>query len=771
MNQVFTPKFGIGAPVRRKEDQAFLTGAGRYVGDITPQGTLYGYVLRSPIAHAKMTLGPLDAAKAADGVRLVLTAPDVAELGNLPTTGTAKQIDGSFPTVPPRPLLCGDIVRHVGDPIAFVVAESLDAAKSAAELIEVDFDPLDVVVDTMAALEDGAPLVWPELGTNKAFEYGLGDREKTEAIFAKADIVSTTTIVNNRVVCNYMETRGCVGEYDEAADRYTMTTGSQGVHKIRDILANHIFKIDASKFHIITPDVGGAFGTKNFVFHEHALTLVAAKALGLPVKWVCERTEHFLIDPHGRDHVSTASFAMTKDGRIQAMKVDFVAAMGAYLSQFGPFIPWLAVTMSTGTYAIDTMYVRCVGSFTNTVPTDAYRGAGRPEGAYLVERLADVAARDAGLSPAEFRRRNFIAPHAMPYMTQSGRNYDSGEYAAHMDEAMGRADWDGFEARAAESARSGKFRGIGMATYVEACAFAGSEPANLVLDETGLVTLLIGTQTGGQGHATAYGQVVADVLGITLDRYECVQGDTDRVLSGGGTGGSRSIPIGLPSVEVASKTLSKQIKDIAADKLEVSAADLELVGGSVRVVGTDKSMTLAEVAKAADDKDKLRAHGEVKQNEATYPNGTHVCEVEVDPETGVTTILRYTIVDDFGVTVNPLLLAGQVHGGACQGIGQALMESTVYDESGQLLSASFMDYQMPRASDMPDFDFKTRNVPSPTNALGIKGAGEAGSIGSSPSVMNAVADALRRGCGVKHIDMPATPGRVWAAIQVAKAAS
>lgn len=768
MNQIFTPKFGIGAPVRRMEDQAFVTGTGQYVADITPAGTVCGYVLRSPIAHANMVMGSLDDARAAEGVHLILTAADVADLGNLPTTGMMKQIDGTFPTVPPRPLLCSDIVRHVGDPIAFVVADTLDAAKSAAELIELDFDPLDVVVDTEAALEDGAPLVWPELGSNKAFEFGLGDKDRTDTIFAEADIVSTTRIVNNRVVCNYMETRGCLGEYDPVEDRYTITTGTQGGHKIQSILAEHIFKTDPSKFRVITPDVGGAFGTKNFVFHEHPLCLVAAKRLGRPVKWICERTEHFLIDPHGRDHVSTASFAMNNDGRILAMKVDFIAAMGAYLSQFGPFIPWLAVTMATGTYDIDCMHVRCVGSYTNTTPTDAYRGAGRPEGAYLVERLVDVAARDTGLSVAEFRRRNFIQADAMPYRTQAGRNYDSGEYAAHMDEAMQRADWDGFEARLEDSKKAGKYRGIGMATYVEACAFAGSEPANLILDETGLVTLLIGTQTGGQGHATAYGQVVADVLGITLDQYECVQGDTDRVLAGGGTGGSRSIPIGLPSVEVASKTLSKQIKEIAADKLEVSVSDLELVDGTVRVVGTDRSMTLSEVARATDDADKLKANGEVKQDEATYPNGTHICELEVDPQTGATTIERYTIVDDFGVIVNPLLLAGQVHGGAAQGIGQAFMESTVYDESGQLLSGSFMDYQMPRAADIPSFDFQTRNVPSPTNAMGIKGAGEAGSIGSSPCVMNALADALWRGCGVPNIDMPATPVKVWEAIQAAR---
>lgn len=770
MNQMFTPKFGIGAPVRRKEDQAFVTGAGQYVADIAPAGAVHAYVLRSAVAHAKISLGSLEDARAADGVHLVWTADDVTGLGHLPTTGMMPQVDGTMPKVPPRPLLCSDVVRHVGDPIAFVVADSVDLAKSAAELIEVDYEPLDAVVDTEAALEEGTPLVWPEFGTNKAFEFGLGDEAATDAVFESADIVSTIKIINNRLVCNYLETRGCVAEYDAAEDRYTLTAGTQGGHGVRDILANHLLNIDESKLRIITPDVGGGFGTKNFVLQEFPLCLTAAKDLGRPVKWVCERTEHFLIDPHGRDHVSTASFAMDKDGRIQAMKVDFISAMGAYLSQFGPFIPWLAVTMATGTYAIDTMYVRCVGSYTHTVPTDAYRGAGRPEAAYLIERLADVAAKDAGLTPDEFRRRNFITPDQMPHKTPAGRNYDSGEYAAHMDEAMTRADWAGFEGRAAASAAAGKYRGIGMATYVEACAFAGSEQANVVLNEDGIVTLLIGTQSNGQGHATAYGQVVADVLGIDLDQYECIQGDTDVVLQGGGTGGSRSIPIGLPSVEAASVTLAQQIKEIAADKLEVSAADLELVEGTVRVVGTDQSVTLAEVARIADDPDKLKAKGEVKQDEATYPNGTHICEVEIDPETGTTHIERYTIVDDFGVTVNPLLLAGQVHGGVVQGIGQALLESTVYDADGQLLSGSFMDYQMPRAADMPSFDFMTRNVPSPTNALGIKGAGEAGSIGSSPAVMNAVADALESGCGTRAIDMPATPIRVWTAIQAAKSA-
>jgi carbon-monoxide dehydrogenase large subunit len=481
---------------------------------------------------------------------------------------------------------------------------------------------------------------------------------------------------------------------------------------------------------------------------------------------VCERSEHFVADAHGRDNLAVAEVAMDADGRFLALKVDLIAAMGAYLHQYGPFIPYLGLTMSTGLYDIPALHAVLKGVYTHTVPTDAYRGAGRPEAAYLLERLVDKAAAEMDLSPAEIRRRNFIATEALPYTTPTGRMYDTGEFAAHMDKALAAADWDGFEARARASAEAGKYRGIGMATYVEACAFAGSEEATVELGLDGSLTLLIGTQSNGQGHATAYGQIIAEQFGVDLDKVTTIQGDTDRVRKGGGTGGSRSIPIGLPSVLEASKSLVKKVKDLAADKLETGVEDLELMDGSVRVVGTDRAVTLAEIA--AGTGEPLAAREAVKQAEATYPNGTHICEVEIDPDTGETRIVDYVIVDDFGVTVNPLLLAGQVHGGVVQAIGQALMEHTVYDADGQLISASFLDYQMPRAADIPDIRFETRNVPSTTNALGIKGAGEAGTIGACPAVMNAVNDALRRGAGVAQIDMPATPSRIWEAIAAAR---
>lgn len=765
MNEMVQKKFGMGAPVRRKEDAAFVTGHGHYVDDYRPEGTLYAYVLRSPVAHARFTLGDLTAAREAPGVKLVLTAADIADTNQMPTKAVMPQVDGTKHAVPPRPVLCSDTVRHVGDGIAFIVAETLNDAKSAAELIEVDYDPLDVVVSTAGALEPGAPLVWPEMGTNRAFTLGHGDKDKTDAAFAAAARVSRIEVTNNRLVANYMEPRGSVAEYDKSTGRWTLTVGTQGGHGIRDVIAEDILKIDPARLRVVTPDVGGGFGTKIFVYREYPLCMIAAERLGRPVKWISERTEHFLGDAQGRDNVTTAEVALDADGKFLGLRVHVIANMGAYLHQFGPFIPWVGTTMSTGLYDIPALHVTVDGVFTNTLPVDAYRGAGRPEAAYLIERLVEKAARDLGLSSDEIRRRNFIPPTKLPYTTPTGRMYDTGEFEGHMQKAMEVADWAGFEARARESEANGRYRGIGMCCYVEACAFPGSEEATVELGTDGSVTLLIGTQTNGQGHATAYGQIVAEELGIDLDKINLVQGDTDRVPNGGGTGGSRSIPLGLPSVLGASKSLVKKIKDVAADRLEVGASDLELAGGEVRVVGTDRAMTLAEVAAASSGP--LSARDEVKQAECTYPNGTHVCEVEIDPETGVTHVVNYVIVDDFGVVVNPILLAGQVHGGAAQAIGQALMESTVYDESGQLVTASFLDYCMPRAGDLPPFHFETRNVPSTTNALGIKGAGEAGTIGGCAAVMNAVEDALRRGVGVEHIDMPATPLRVWQAIQSA----
>jgi len=506
-----------------------------------------------------------------------------------------------------------------------------------------------------------------------------------------------------------------------------------------------------------------------FAYREYALVIEAAKRLGRPVKWTGDRNEHFLTDAQGRDNVSVGQMAMDENGRFLALKVDVIANMGAYISQYGAEIPYTGTTMSTGVYDIQALDVEVLGVYTNTAPVDAYRGAGRPEAAFLVEKLVDACARDMGLGRDEIRRRNFIRPEQFPYRTQTKRLYDVGEFDGHMTAAMERAGWSSFEERLAASKKAGRIRGIGMATYIEACAFPGSEPAFVQLNGDGTVTLKIGTQTTGQGHATAYAQIVAEKLDMPIEKIVTRQGDTDDIEEGEGTGGSRSIPLGGVSASRAGEALAEKIRRIAADELEASPLDIELREGAARIVGTDRSIGYAEVAKAAKKPEDLQGMGDFVQDEATYPNGTHVCEVEIDPETGATEIVGYTIVDDFGVTVNPVLLAGQMHGGVAQGLGQALREDTVYGEDGQLLTASFMDYAMPRAADFPFFDFDTRNVPSTTNAMGIKGAGEAGTIGAAPAALNAVSDALWRAYGIGHIEMPATPARIWAAIQAATA--
>lgn len=758
-------KFGIGASVKRIEDEALVAGRGRYVDDVAPAGALRAVVLRSAMAHARFTLARLEEARARSGVALIITHADIADLGHLPCEAERPNADGSPLVIPPRPLLARDTVRHVGDPVAFVVAETPEAAQDAAEAIEIDYRPLPACVGTATALEADAPLVWPEAGTNLAFHYAVGDRERTAAAFAAAQHVVELTLVNQRLVANYMETRGCVGAYDPETERWTLTAGTQGGHGIRDSIAEAILHVDPARIRVVTPDVGGGFGPKAFVYAEYPLALVAAQRAGRPVRWTCGRGEQFLIDAQGRDNVTTGKLALDGDGRVLAMTVDLVANMGAYLSPFAPYIPSGGVSMTTGLYDIPAITVDARGVYTNTVPVDAYRGAGRPEAAFLIERLMDVAARDLGLKPEEIRRRNFI--QALPYRTPTGRHYDTGDFDRHLTLALERADQAGFPARLEASRVAGKLRGFGFATYVEACAFPGSEAANLELNPDGTVTLLIGTQTNGQGHATAYGQIVAALLGIEVEKVVTVQGDTDRVRTGGGTGGSRSIPLGAASVDLAAKMLVEKIKLLAADHLEAAAGDLELTGGAVRVVGTDRALSLAGVAALAPDKAARSGHGEFHQPECTYPNGTHVAEVEIDPETGAVALVAYTAVDDFGVTVNPILLAGQVHGGIAQGAGQALMEEAVYDGEGQVLTGSFMDYAMPRAATLPFLDVSTANVPSTTNRLGIKGAGEAGTIGATPAVANAVVDALDRARGIRHLDMPFTPERVWRALRSA----
>ncbi|MEO9527631.1 xanthine dehydrogenase family protein molybdopterin-binding subunit [Roseibium sp.] len=765
MNQMVTPKFGVGAALRRKEDEPLLTGRGIYTADYKPDGCLHGYVLRSAMAHARIRLDNVEDVRAMDGVRQVLTGAELAGR-TMPCKALLKQIDGSRFRVPEQPVLCADEVRYVGDAIAFVVADDLQTARSAAEALEVDYDALDVVVGIENALAPDAVKVWPDFGTNVAFTYGQGDQARTEEAFSGADKIVSVDLVNNRVVANYMELRGCVAEFDPESGRFKLTLGTQGGHGMRNVICE-ILDLPEEDLQVITPEVGGGFGTKGFCYREYPLAMIAAKQLGRPVRWAGERMDHFVTDAHGRDNLSHAELALDSDGRILGLRVDVKAAMGAYLHQFGPFIPYVGTSMTSGLYDIPAVFAKVEGVYMNTVPTDAFRGAGRPEAAYLIERLIEKAGEETGLGPVEIRRRNFIRPEQLPYTTGTGRMYDTGDFAGHLDRALEVAGWADFKARQQASAANGKYRGIGICSYVEACAFPGSEEATLELDASGGLTLLIGTQTNGQGHATAYSQVVAEQFGVTIEDIEFIQGDTDRVRKGGGTGGSRSIPIGLPSVRDASIALVKKVKELAADKLEAGIEDLELDSGVVRVVGTDQQVTLAEIAASAGET--LKASEEVSQSEATYPNGTHIGEVEVDPETGDVKVVNYVIVDDFGVTVNPILLVGQVHGGTVSAISQALCEHTVYDDDGQLLTASLLDYQMIRAGDLPEIRFETRNIPSTTNAMGIKGAGEAGSIGGCASVMNALQMALREGAGVTDlIDMPATPLRVWEAIQAAR---
>ncbi len=759
-----TMKFGFGQPLTRKEDDTLLRGAGRYIADVMPANPLHAVMVRSPHAHARFRIGDLAKVKATPGVRLVLTAADISGLGPLPTPGVLPDVDIK---VPVYPILAKDVVRHVGDAVAFVVADSIDAAKDAAEAIEIEWNELPHVIGAVAALKPNAPKVWADRPGNLAFETSAGDASATKEAFAKAAKIVELTIVNQRLVTNYLDTRGVVAEYD--GERYTLTLGSQGSHIIRDIICG-VMNLPPDKMRVITPDVGGGFGTKLFPYREYALAAVAAERLRKPVRWVCDRSEHFLGDSHGRDNISTARLAVDDKGRFLALELDIIADMGAYLSCYGPYIPWLGVGMATGSYDIPIAHIRLRAAYTNTVPVDAYRGAGRPEASYLIERVVDAAAHDLDIAPDTIRRKNLIKPKALPYKTPTGKIYDSGDFPGALARAQELVDWDGFNKRATQSKRAGRLRGIGIATYIEACGNNGPETATLTLDRDGGVTLLIGSQSTGQGHATSYAQLISERLDLPPERVRVIQGDTDRIKSGAGTGGSSSIPVGGVSVDRASKKLASQIKEIAADALEAAAGDLEIADGTVRVAGTDRMITFADLAAhPRGTSDKLRAAEEFSVEPPTFPNGTHIAEVEIDPDTGTTSILRYVVVDDFGATLNPLLLAGQVHGGAVQGIGQALMEDTVYDTStGQLLSASFMDYAMPRAEHAPDFVFETRNVPCKTNPLGVKGAGEAGAIGSCPAVMNAIVDALWRSHRIRHIDMPATPQRIWQAIAQAR---
>jgi carbon-monoxide dehydrogenase large subunit len=761
-------KFGIGQPVRRKEDERFLRGRGRYVDDISVAGQLHGLVVRSPHAHAEIRRIGVEGAKASPGVVDVLTGYDyrAESLGPIPCMAEI----GCDVIKPVRWPLQTERVRHVGDPVAFVVADSLAAARDAAELVEVDYEPLPVLTETARALDPEAPRIWPEAPENQSFHFQAGDRAKVAEAFSGAAHVVELELVNNRVVVAPMEPRVALAEHDPAEESLTLRLSGQAVHGLRGQLANRVFDVPEEKIRLIAPDVGGGFGMKNFLYPEYILAMWAARKLGRPVRWVSERGEGFLSDSQARDQINRVALALDAEHRFLALRIDSIANMGAYLSTNGPLIPTRpTMVVLGGCYRIPAIDFQVRGVFTNTVPTDAYRGAGRPEASYIIERLVDHAAHQLRLDPAELRRKNFIRPDDMPYRTALGQTLDCGDFSAVMDTALERADRAGFPTRYSEAENRGKIRGLGMASYYEATLGIPQEAAELRFEEDGAVTLLIGTMSNGQGLETGYAQILNELLGVPPDKMRMVQGDTALVPTGGGHGGSRSTQLGGGALFRAAEEVREKGRGLAAEHLETAAADIGFEDGIFRVAGTDRTVALADLAARYRENGRsfLDTRAQYEREAFTFPNGCHVCEVEIDPETGVVSVERYAICDDFGRVINPLLVEGQVHGGTVQGIGQALLERTVYDpSSGQLLSGSFMDYTMPRAADVPVFSFTLNGVPTTTNPLGIKGCGEAGCVGALPAVMNAVVDALRAR-GISHVDMPATPERIWRLLHAA----
>lgn len=762
-------KFGIGQPVRRKEDVRLLTGRGTYTDDLDPPGQAHLVVVRSPHAHARILSIGTAGAKAAPGVLAVLTGADADAdgIGRFPVMVDVPGRGGTTLFAPPREMLQTRKVRMVGDPVAIVVAETRQQAQDAAELVEVAYDPLPSVTDTAASLTPDAPLLWEEHGSNLCVHWSSGREAEAEAAFARAARIVRVDLVNNRLVGNPMEPRVAVGEYDAAADRWTLTSPTQGVIRVRDGFAKHILKVPNEKLRVVSPDVGGGFGLRGKIHVESGMVLWAAKRLGRPVKWRSDRTETFLSDPHGRDHVTEAEMAFDTDGRTLGVRIRTIAAMGAYLQDFGPRIPTVAGGRINGTvYDIQALnvQVRCV--FTNTQPTDAYRGAGRPETAYVLERLYDQGALAFGLDRAEIRRRNFIRPEQIPYRNAAGNEIDSGRFAETQDKALALADWAGFPARRAEAARRGRLRGIGLGYFIEASGGQPSEWARVRFEPDGMLTLTVGTFSHGQGHETAYAQVLRSKLGIDFDRVRFVQGDTAVVPQGNGTGGSRSSQMGGVAIARASDLVLAKARRLAAHALEAAAEDIEFDAGAgrFRVAGTDLSCgwdRVIEIAAAPPEGETPGLDEQLvytRNTECNFPNGCHVAEVEIDPDTGRVEIARYAAVDDVGNVINPLLVHGQSHGGIMSGIGQALLEHAVWDrESGQFLTATFQDYAMPRAADAPHFDLGFNVVPCPNNDLGVKGAGEGGACGAPPAIVSAVCDAL----GIAHIDMPVTAEKVW----------
>jgi carbon-monoxide dehydrogenase large subunit len=773
-------KFGIGQPMRRHEDLRLITGRGRYTDDISLPRMAHAAVLRSTLAHAQIKRVDAAAARGLPGVLLVATGEDIRAdgLGDIPCVTPLVNRDGTPRHDTPRPVLAIGKVRHVGQPVALVVAESLAAARDATEAIAVDYEPLPAVIAAKDAIAPGAPQLFDTIRGNIVFDWDndMGDAQATDAAFAEASQIVRLELLNNRVVVNSMEPRNAIADYDPDSGRSTLYTATQGPHFVRDPLAELVLKMPKDMLRLITPNVGGGFGMKAFVYPEHALVIWASRKLKRPVKWQEDRSEAFISDNQGRDHSTRAELALDANGRFLALRVAVLANLGAYLSPFGSFVPTRSTDLVSGLYAIGAIHINVKGVCTNSVPVCAYRGAGRPEAAYLLERLVDAAARELGIAPDAIRRINFVPPSAMPYTSATKLLLDSGEFEEVMDRCMAAAEWSSFPQRRARSERAGKLRGIGMATYTERCGGGFPETASIEFKDE-RVELVMGNQEYGTGLVTAYKQLVSDQLGIDADRIDVVMGDTDRTPSGL-TGGSRALAVAGSALYEAGLAIIDKGKQLAAHRLEVSPQDVSFADGVFGVPGTDLGLDIFQVAKAARDPAKLPPglapgldtthHREPAAQ--TFPNGCHIVEVEIDPDTGAVAIERYTVVDDFGRTINPLLLEGQVHGGIVQGVGQALLEHTTYDsESGQLLSGSFMDYAMPRASDVPSFAFATHNVPTNANPLGVKGAGEAGAVGAPPAVMNAIVDALAHRIGTHHIDMPATPGRVWEALQGAPA--
>jgi carbon-monoxide dehydrogenase large subunit len=773
-------KFGIAQPVRRVEDPRLLVGNGSYTDDVTPEGALHGVVLRSPHAAARIVSIDTAAARALPGVHAVYTSADLAadKIGGIPCLARVKNRDGSPQVAPDRPALAEGFVRHAGVPVAFIVADSIEAGRDAAEAILVDYDILPSITDLEGAIAPGAPRVWDDIPDNTVFDWEIGQKDKTEALFAQAAHVTKLKIVNNRIVVASMEARAALAEYDAATERFTLRTNTQGGWGIKSMLGDMVFNTGADKFRIVTPDVGGGFGMKLFLYPEHILTCYAARKLGRPVKWASERSEAFVSDSHGRDNVTTGEIALDANGKFLALRTRNIANMGAYLSNYAPFIPTGAGTgVLASVYGFQAVYANVIGAFTNTVPVDAYRGAGRPESNYLVERLIDAAARELGIDRVELRRRNMVGPEAMPYTSPMGKTYDSGDFQIVLDAALKTMDWAGFEARRAASAAKGKRRGIGMAYYLEATGGAPTERAEIAFADDGFVDVYVGTQSTGQGHETAYVQLTVDRLGIPGEKIRIRQGDTDRIPTGGGTGGARSLYSESQAILLTAATVIEKGRKAASEALEAAVADIVFEDGRFAIAGTDRgidiiSLALGQRARAAKGEDvtTLDAAEVANINAHTFPNGCHIAEVEIDPETGIVDMIRYSVTDDVGKAVNPMIVRGQVHGGVAQGFGQAVLERTSYDpESGQLLAGSFMDYAVPRADDLPDIEVEFVEVPCGTNPLGIKGAGEAGAVGSPPAVINAIVDALTP-AGVTHMDMPATPEKIWKALELAKAA-